>query len=110
MTIDLPDIITTYQHAHDHHDTEAALATFEVDATVIDDGHTYTGTDEIRGWLERTANEYTYTRTLTGVEAHGDGAYTVRNHLDGNFPGGQVDLSYRFELSDGRIRTLHIAP
>jgi ketosteroid isomerase-like protein len=110
MTNDLPHIISTYQHAHDLHDTDAAIAAFSPDATVIDDGSTYTGTDEIRAWLDRTANEYTYARTLTGIDDHGDGAYTVRNHLDGDFPGGQVDLRYRFELSDGRIRSLHIAP
>lgn len=110
MPDDLPQIITTYQHAHDRHDTEAAVATFAPDATVVDDGHTYTGTDEIRAWLDRTANEYTYTRTLSGVDDHGDGSYTVRNHLDGNFPGGQVDLRYRFEVRDALIGALHIAP
>lgn len=110
MTPDLPDVIVTYQHAHDRHDTDAAIATFDPGATVVDDGHTHVGIDAIRAWLDRTASEYTYTRTLTGVDDHGDGRYTVRNHLDGNFPGGQVDLRYRFELADGRIRSLHIAP
>ena len=110
MTNPLPEIITTYQHAHDHHDADAAIATFSADATVVDDGHTYTGLDEIRAWLDRTANEYTYTRTLTGVDDHGDGAYTVRNHLEGNFPGGQVELRYRFELRDGLVEKLDIAP
>ena len=110
MTPDLPQIITTYQHAHDRHDTDAAIATFGSDATVVDDGRTYRGIEEIRAWLDRTANEYTYTRTLTGVDDHGDGSYTVRNHLEGDFPGGQVDLRYRFELRDGLVHALHIAP
>lgn len=110
MTTHLPEIITTYQHAHDRHDTDAAIATFGPDAAVLDDGRTYTGTDEIRAWLDRTANEYTYTRTLIGMDDHGDGSFTVRSHLEGNFPGGQVDLRYRFEVRDGRIRSLHIAP
>lgn len=110
MTTHLPEIITTYQQAHDRHDTDAAIATFAPDATVIDDGRTYTGTEEIRAWLDRTANEYTYTRTLSGADDHGDGSYTVRNHLEGNFPGGQVDLRYRFELRDALIGALHIAP
>jgi hypothetical protein len=34
----------------------------------------------------------------------------LRDHLEGNFPGGQVDLRYRFELDGGRIHSLHIAP
>ena len=61
----LPEVIQRYQDAHDHHDTDGALAAFTVDATVRDDGHEYRGTDEIRDWLARTSAEYTYTRTLT---------------------------------------------
>lgn len=110
MTTPLPEIITTYQQAHDQREVGAALATFCPDATVIDDGHTYTGADQIRTWLDRTTNEFTYTRSLTGVDDHGDGTYTVRNHLAGNFPGGEVDLRYRFELRDGLVHSLHIAP
>lgn len=110
MTTELPDIIAAFQRAHDDHDTDAAIATFVEDATVVDDGRTYTGVAEIRTWLDRAASEYTYTRTLTGVDDHGDGTFTVRNHLDGDFPGGQVDLRYRFELQGGLIGALHIAP
>ncbi len=110
MTDHVPDIITTYQLAHDRHDIDAALATFSPDATVVDDGRTHVGTAEIRAWLDRTTNEFTYTRSLTGADDHGDGAYTVRNHLAGNFPGGQVDLRYRFELRDDLIQSLHSAP
>jgi hypothetical protein len=110
MAIELPDIITTFQQAHDRHDTDGAVATFVDDATVVDDGRTYTGTSEIRAWLDRAASEYTYTRSLIGVDDHGDGTFTVRNHLEGDFPGGEVDLQYRFEVQGDLIRSLHIAP
>lgn len=110
MDTGLPDVIAAYQRAHDQHDTDAAIATFDTDATVVDDGRTYTGAAEITSWLDRAAREYTYTRTLTGVDDHGDGSYTVRNHLEGDFPGGQVDLHYRFEVREVLIRSLHIAP
>lgn len=110
MAIERPDIIAAFQRAHDRHDTEAAVATFGADATVVDDGRTYTGTTEIRAWLDRAASEYTYTRSLTGVDDHGDGTFTVSNRLEGNFPGGQVDLRYRFEVEGDLIRSLHIAP
>ena len=110
MATELPDIIVAFQRAHDDHDTESAMATFVDDATVVDDGRTSVGVAEIRTWLDRAASEYTYTRSLTGVDDHGDGTFTVRNHLDGDFPGGQVDLRYRFELRDGLIGALHIAP
>jgi hypothetical protein len=31
-------------------------------------------------------------------------------HLDGNFPGGEVDLTDRFALEAGRIARLEIVP
>jgi hypothetical protein len=34
----------------------------------------------------------------------------VRNRLEGNFPGGVVDLRYEFTLSIDRISALTIAP
>jgi hypothetical protein len=32
----------------------------------------------------------------------------VTHHLEGNFPGGQVDLHFRFTLRDGAIADLVI--
>lgn len=118
MTIQLPDVIERYQSAQDRRDIASTLATFTDDATVIDDGQTYVGIDRIRSWLETAASEYTFTRTLTAVERDevdgegdgGDGRYVVRNHLAGNFPGGEVDLAYRFDIADGLIRHLEILP
>ena len=34
----------------------------------------------------------------------------MTNRLEGDFPGGTVDLSYRFHLNDDRITHLDIAP
>ena len=110
MSTELPAAIETYLHAHDRHDTDATLATFGPEATVIDEGNTYTGTDRIRWWLDNGASEYTYTRTLTGIETAGEGKYVVHNHLSGNFPGGEADLRFRFRLEGDRIQHLEIAP
>jgi hypothetical protein len=109
MTIELPDVIERYQTAHDRRDTETALAVFTDDATVIDDGQTYVGADRIRSWLDNAASEFSYTRTLTGIDDADDG-YVVYNHVAGDFPGGEVDLAYRFEITDGRISRLEILP
>ncbi len=106
----LPSVIETYQRAHDHRDADAAITAFGADATVVDEGATYTGAERIRWWLERTASEYTYTRTLTGVDDLGGGVVVVHNHLSGDFPGGEVDLRYRFELRGDLIHRLEIAP
>ena len=106
----LPAVIDTYQSAHDQRLTDQAVATFADDATVIDDGESYQGSDRIRWWLEHAASEFTFTRTLISVDDLGGGVHLVRNHIAGNFPGGEADLDYRFELRDGLITRLEIAP
>jgi hypothetical protein len=49
------------------------------------------------------ASVYQYTTDLVGVDAEGEGEYVARVHLQGNFPGGTVDLLYRFTLDGERI-------
>jgi hypothetical protein len=83
---------------------------FTPTATVKDDGHEYHGWDEIRDWLARASTEFTYTRTLIGADAIDANTWLVTNHLEGDFPGGVVDLCYRFRLADGLISELEIAP
>ncbi|MGW1460682.1 hypothetical protein ACWG43_26440 [Streptomyces albidoflavus] len=51
-----------------------------------------------------------YTTTLVGAEREGDDRCTVHQHLEGDFPGGTVDLHYRFPLDQGLISRLDIAP
>src|SRR3989440_9311748 len=106
----LPRAVGQYQDAHDQDDVDAALATFASTATVKDDGHEYHGPDEIRDWLARASTEFTYTRTLTGAAAIDADTWLVTNHLEGDFPGGGVDLRYRFVLADGLISELEISP
>ena len=107
---ELPAVVVRYQDAHDRGDTDGALATFAPDAIVTDDGHTYRGAVEIRDWLSRASVEFTYTRTLIAALEVDDNAWLVTNHLEGDFPGGVVDLRYRFIVSDGLITELDIAP
>ena len=109
-SLPLPTTIQQYQDAHDRHDIDAALATFVATATVIDENQRWYGTEEIRRWLAKTSTEYTFTRTLLGVQAAGDHSWVVRNRLEGNFPGNVVELRYRFTLDGDRIASLSIAP
>lgn len=109
-TSPLPEVIDRYQRAHDARDTDLAITAFASDAEVLDDGHEYIGADRVRWWLDNAAAEFEYTRRLTGVERIDDGTYLVHNRVVGNFPGGKADLSYRFELLDGLIQHLVIAP
>ena len=106
----LPEPVRRYQDAHDRHDTDDALSAFTPDAAVFDDGRHFHGIDEIRTWLTTAASEYTFTRTLVSADVVDDDTWVVVNHLEGNFPGGVVDLRYKFILSGDLISELVIAP
>jgi uncharacterized protein (TIGR02246 family) len=104
----VPDVITRYFAAQAARDFETLLTLFADDAVVIDEGRTRRGASEIRAWRENVASAYEYTTQLRGVTASPDGKYVARVHLEGNFPGGTVDLRYRFTIDGDAIRELEI--
>jgi len=106
----LPKIVTSYLAAHRAHDDEVAIQSYAPDAVVIDDGNTYAGVEVIRTWLARSSTEYQYTIEITAAWQVDDAHFVATHHLAGNFPGGQVDLDYKFALSHGRIDRLTIEP
>ncbi|MEU7830147.1 MULTISPECIES: nuclear transport factor 2 family protein [unclassified Nonomuraea] len=106
----LPEVITRYLAAHHAHDTVTAITAFTREATVIDDGNSYEGTEAIGEWLDRSATEFTYTIHLTGAQQTDATRYIATHHLEGDFPGGTVDLRYQFTLRDGLIERLVIEP
>ncbi|MEW2287312.1 nuclear transport factor 2 family protein [Streptomyces sp. NPDC047841] len=109
-THELPGVVHRYLEAHTARDTAAAVAALTADATVTDDGHTYRGRAAVAQWLDGAASEYTYTTEL--LSAHRDAAdhFTVTQRLRGDFPGGTVDLRFRFTLDGDLISRLTIAP
>ncbi|MDX5574471.1 MULTISPECIES: nuclear transport factor 2 family protein [Streptomyces] len=104
----LPTPVLAYLDAHDESRYADVAAVFAPDATVLDDGKTYEGIEEIRAWAEKSATEFTYTSTRIGQRIADDRHVVVRVRLDGNFPGGTVTLRYRFLLDAGRIGNLAI--
>ena len=108
--LQLPEVIRRYQDGHDRHDVEVALAAFTPDARVVDEDREYRGSDEIRHWLETAAREFTYTRTPLSAEAPATERWLVVNRLEGDFPGGVVDLRYQFGLTGDLIAELVITP
>jgi ketosteroid isomerase-like protein len=106
----LPASITTYLAAHQARDLDTAMRYYAPDASVTDEGHRYSGRDEIRAWLASAASEFTYTIELTSAARFGADRYDAVHHLEGNFPGGVADLHFRFTLRDGQISELRIEP
>jgi hypothetical protein len=109
-TAQLPAIIDAYLTARRHDDVDSALALFAPDATVTDEDKTHRGPAEIRDWLTTAATEYTYTIELIGTRRIDDDHWVATHHLEGNFPGGVVDLHFDFRMEDGKIQQLTIAP
>jgi ketosteroid isomerase-like protein len=114
MTISLPTIITEYFAASERRDVDAVVASFAEDAVVIDEDKVWRGHAGIRQWRETVATAYEYTVDVRSADAIGqvDGVerHDVHTHLEGNFPGGTVDLTDQFGLREGRIATLAIVP
>jgi ketosteroid isomerase-like protein len=94
---DLPTAITEYFALLNGADKRATIDVFTPDAVVTDDGKTYRGLVEILDWLGTAASEYTVTTTRLSAESSGD-TVTVTTRLEGNFPGGIVDLRNIFTL------------
>ncbi|MDX3237462.1 nuclear transport factor 2 family protein [Streptomyces sp. ME03-5709C] len=107
-TADLPEVISRYLAAHRVRDTATALAAFTHDAVVTDDGVTVRGTAAIGAWLQRSSSEYTYTTELIGAVRVDARHFVAVQHLEGDFPGGTVDLDFRFALRDGLVECLVI--
>ena len=107
---DLPATIREYLRAHVARDADAALRAFTPTAVVVDDATTYRGAEEIRGFLAGAGAEFTYTTTLVAAERTDDAHWVATHRLEGDFPGGVVELRYRFAMDGDRIAQLVIAP
>jgi len=103
-----PDVITHYYAASAAGDLDSLISCFTDDAHVLDEGRDYRGLAEIRGWREGPTSRFTYTTEITGATRIGDREYVVSTHLEGDFPGGVVDLEQRFTVADGLTSDLSI--
>jgi ketosteroid isomerase-like protein len=110
----LPSVVSNYLAASDRDDIDAIVACFTEDAVVLDEDRHWRGAAAIRHWRENVATAFEYTVAIIRSEAVGtvDGAqrHDVYTHLEGNFPGGQVDLTNRFTLRGDLIAGLDIVP
>lgn len=77
---------------------------------MVDDGKTYRGRNEIASWRTEVAQSFRYTTTQLRTEERAD-AFVVINRIEGNFPGGRIDLANRFTVDKAKqISSLTIEP
>jgi uncharacterized protein (TIGR02246 family) len=103
-----PEVITQYFDAQSARDFNALVSLFAEDGVVIDEGKTWNGVGEIRAWRDKAASVYQYTTDVLDVQPTTKDQFVARVHLEGDFPGGTVDLDYRFTLDGELIRRLEV--
>jgi hypothetical protein len=106
----LPATIRAYLAAHAAKEADAASRAFAPTAVVIDQDETFRGTEEVLDFLRNAGGEFTYTTELIGAQRIDEARWVAVNRIEGDFPGGVADLSYRFTLADDLIVELVIAP
>ena len=106
----LPATIRGYLSAHESGDVDAAVAAFAPTATVTDEGRTFRGAEEIRGFLRHAGAEFTYTTELVGPGRVDDEVWVATHRLEGDFPGGVAELDFRFRMAGDLIAELAIDP
>ncbi len=107
MNNQLPKVIKDYFAAVSAHDFDAVAGHFTENGFVHDEKHDYTGTKEIRVWIENAAKKYQYSAEILDGQQK-DNTVTVQARLTGNFPGSPVDVEYKFTLEGTKIFTLDI--
>ncbi|MCW2778840.1 MAG: hypothetical protein JWN17_2565 [Frankiales bacterium] len=100
-------VVQAWFAAHEAQQADVELATMTDDVVVIDQDQTYRGREAARAWISGASREYTYTTTVLTSGSDGD-VTVVTARLEGDFPGGRADLSYRFRLTGDRISALII--
>ncbi|MDT7800294.1 MAG: hypothetical protein QOI78_3727 [Actinomycetota bacterium] len=117
MLEDLPDAVRAYLALTIAGDRTAAIVAFADGARVTDDGASHDGVTAVRAWLDRPAGDCTFTTTPLAAKSTMDTMDTMDSEalvtcrVEGNFPGGLVDLDYRFTLDETRrIARLVIEP
>src|ERR1700726_351027 len=108
MSIPETSVIALYFEADARRDIDAIVALFTNEAIVVDEGQTYPGTTEIRGWREGGASAYQYTTQVYDTRREGSESYLVTGRLTGNFPGGTAELQWRFTVHHDLISRLEI--
>lgn len=85
---DLPATIRAFLAARVAGEADVAFRTFSPNAVVVDQDETFRGVDQVLDFLHHAGSEF--------------------NRIEGNFPGGVADLTYRFTLTDDLISEMTI--
>lgn len=109
-TTEIPTEIDRYLQAEQASDWPAVAACFLPTGVVLDEGRTHVGRDEIAAWRADVAAKVSFTSTVIEAKPLGAEGFRLTQRIEGSFPGGVVELHFRFALRDDRIAALMILP
>ena len=107
MKVTMPPALAAYFSAEDTADIDALERCFVRDAVVQDEGQVVRGLAAIKAWKLAAQAKYQYRVEPLSASCEGATA-TVLARLAGSFPGSPIDLTYSFDLVDGKIARLAI--
>jgi hypothetical protein len=103
----LPEAVGTYFDADKSEQLDVLIDAFAERAVVKDEGKTYEGHDEIRGWWRHAKNKYHHVAEPISMIDE-PSALAVRAKVTGDFPGSPAILKFSFALAEGKIERLEI--
>ncbi|MGE8103907.1 nuclear transport factor 2 family protein [Allorhizobium sp. NPDC080224] len=101
--------LEAYFEGRNARDLARALSGFSETAVVHDESRIHRGRAEIGAWMQDTINAYDDRSRLLSIESEGDDLLATAE-VSGNFPGSPISLRCRFQMTDGLISSLEIAP
>ena len=103
----LPDNIESLIQAQNNLDSTAFAEHFTNEATVADEGHTYSGRAKIKEWIQQATEKYRMqTKPIDYQQSDTSAILTVE--VTGTFPGSPIVLHYHLGLEDTLISSLSI--
>jgi ketosteroid isomerase-like protein len=101
--------IAAYIDASNGRNADALIACLTPEAVVVDEGHTYRGSEEIRQWLARTVAAYAFTLEATHLAEQGSETVVICQ-VSGTFDGSPIQVPFHFTLEGDKIAALTIRP
>lgn len=108
MSVKLPNIIDAYIKAVNANDIASALDCFSNNATVLDEGETFTGKKSIRDWIEKTTKKYSPQFMPLGIK-ESNVETIMTTEVSGTFDGSPIKLDYHFKIKNNLIENLRIS-
>lgn len=103
----LPENITGFIKAQNELDSTAFANYFTAQATVSDEGSSYSGREEIKQWIQAATEKYNMQLTpIDFTQTGSKGKLTVE--VSGTFPGSPIVMNYHLELDGSSISSLKI--